>query len=213
MAAIEVPFGRRMRSLLRDAVTMLAVLVTFPAWGLACLARRCGMSDRFFLSCGQTLSLFPGMVGIFLRRGFYLMCVDKFGRDCCVEFGTYISHPEVSIGMGVYIGGRCTIGKCSIGDHALIGSNVDILSGRHQHRDDDPSVPRSAQGGSFTPIRIGANTWLGNSSVVMADVGDGSIIGAGSVVVKAIPSACVAAGNPAVVKRTRGELNVSLAAE
>lgn len=130
MAAVEaVPFGRRMRPLLRDTVTMLAVAVTLPAWGLAGLARRCGMSDRFFLSCGQTLSLFPGMAGIFLRRGFYLMCLDRFGRDCCVEFGTYFSHPEVSIGVGVYIGGRCTIGKCSIGDHALIGSNVDILSG------------------------------------------------------------------------------------
>ena len=28
--------------------------------------------------------------------------------------------------MGVYIDGHCMIGKCSIGDHALIGSNVDI---------------------------------------------------------------------------------------
>jgi len=60
-------------------------------------------------------------------------------------------------------------------------------------------VPLAQQGGSFSKVHIGRNCWIGNSTVIMADVGEGSVIGAGSVVVKAIPARCVAVGNPAVV--------------
>jgi acetyltransferase-like isoleucine patch superfamily enzyme len=58
------------------------------------------------------------------------------------------------------------------------------------------------QEGAFARVTVGANCWLGNSAVVMADVGDGSVVGAGSVVVKPVPPGCVAAGNPAAVKRS-----------
>ncbi|MHC4179855.1 MAG: acyltransferase [Planctomycetota bacterium] len=161
------------------------------------------MADDLFLSCSQLLSLFPGKIGVFLRRGFYWMSLDSFAPDCYVDFGTYLAHPQTVIGEGVYIGGRCTIGMCEIGDDALIGSNADILSGRHQHGFSDPNVPIQEQQGSYTRVRIGRNTWIGNSSVIMADVGDDSVIGAGSVVVKPIPPRSVAVGNPAVVKKQR----------
>ncbi len=90
---------------------------------------------------------------------------------------------------------------CDIGDDVLIGSNVDILSGRHQHHSDDPDRPRCEQGGTFTKVRIGRDAWIGNSAVIMADVGEHSVIGAGSVLVKPIPPQTVAVGNPAVVKK------------
>jgi acetyltransferase-like isoleucine patch superfamily enzyme len=56
---------------------------------------------------------------------------------------------------------------------------------------------------TFTRIRIGRNAWIGNSAVVMADVGDNGVIGAGSVVVKPIPADSVAVGNPAMVNKTQ----------
>jgi acetyltransferase-like isoleucine patch superfamily enzyme len=160
-----------------------------------------GARDDFFLTCSQILSMVPGVVGIFLRRGFYFMCLEAFGRDCSIGFGTWLAHPQVRIGTGVYIGGRCTLGMCEIGDYVLIGSNVDILSGRHQHYSNDPTRPRRDQSGSFRAVRIGTNAWIGNSSVIMADIGDDTIIGAGSVVVKPIPPRSVAVGNPAMVKK------------
>ena len=52
-------------------------------------------------------------------------------------------------------------------------------------------------------VRIHRGVWIGNSSVIMADVGAESVIGAGSVVVREIPERSVAAGNPAVVKKVR----------
>jgi acetyltransferase-like isoleucine patch superfamily enzyme len=52
-------------------------------------------------------------------------------------------------------------------------------------------------------VRIGAGTWIGSGSVILADVGRNSIIGAGSVVTRPIPDEVVAAGTPARVIRHR----------
>lgn len=177
-------------------------MLTAPLWGWARLALAIGLGDGPFASCSQLLGLFPGVGGVYLRRGFLLMTLDKFALNCSVGFGSWFSHPQVSLGRGVCIGANWTIGMCEIGKHTLVGSNVDILSGRHQHAFADANLPLEQQGGAFTKLRIGANVWIGNSAVVMADIGDGSVVGAGSVVVKAIPARCVAAGNPAVVKKT-----------
>ena len=90
-----------------------------------------------------------------------------------------------------------------IEDHVTIGSNVDILSGRRQHHCEDLDRPIQEQGGTFEPVRIGRNSWIGNSSVIMADIGPHSVIGAGAVVVGPIPGRSVAVGNPARVIRER----------
>jgi carbonic anhydrase/acetyltransferase-like protein (isoleucine patch superfamily) len=58
--------------------------------------------------------------------------------------------------------------------------------------------------GKTAPIHIEDNVWIGDSAIVCKGVtiGENSIIGAGAVVVDAIPPNCVAAGNPArVVKQ------------
>jgi acetyltransferase-like isoleucine patch superfamily enzyme len=181
-------------------LVFVAILLTSPLWLPARIAIALSENGRLFRTCSQIVSVFPGRLGIFLRRGFYHMTLEQSPTDVFIELATWFSHPRVKIGKQVYIGGRCTIGKCDIGDDVFIGSNVDILSGRYQHFSKDPSIPWN-QGGSRTKIHIGNRIWIGNSSVVMADVGDNSIIGAGSVVVKPIPPNSVAVGNPAVVKK------------
>ena len=53
-------------------------------------------------------------------------------------------------------------------------------------------------------ITIGKYSWIGERTVICPGVkiGDWSIIGAGSVVTKSIPSYCIAIGNPArVIKK------------
>jgi len=55
--------------------------------------------------------------------------------------------------------------------------------------------------GASSPVTIGNNVWLGDSSIVCkgVSIGDNSIIGAGSVVTRDIPENVIAAGNPAKV--------------
>jgi acetyltransferase-like isoleucine patch superfamily enzyme len=181
---------------------MVAVLLTAPLWIGARLEKWLSQRDGFFAGCSELLSLFPGKPGLFLRRGFYWMCLDALATDCHIGFGTTLAHPQVSIGSGVYIGNRCTLGQVTIGPDVTIGSNVDILSGRHQHGFSRPGVPIQAQVRTFQPVTIGRNCWIGNSSVIAADIDMESVIAAGSVVIHTIPARSVAAGNPAVVKKT-----------
>jgi virginiamycin A acetyltransferase len=189
------------RKFFRDTIVLLAVIITLPLWIPARLSKLRKRNGSFFVTCSQLLSFIPGTLGIFLRRGFYSMTLDYFSTDCSIGFATWFSHSQMRISRCVYIGARCTLGMCEIGEDTLIGSNVDILSGRHQHQVADISKPRWSHDGVFTPVSLGRNVWIGNSAVILADVGEGSIIGAGSVVVKPIPAKVMAAGNPAVVKK------------
>jgi virginiamycin A acetyltransferase len=190
------------KTILRNLLVFAAVVLTSPLWSCALFERFRGKSDGLFLSCGQFLSQLPGMPGDFLRRGFYWITLDSFSLDCQVGFGTWFSHPQCSVAARVYLGARCIIGLCEIAEDVLIGSNVDVISGRRQHRFECETLPVNEQGGTFTKVAIGKNTWIGNSSVVMADVGERCVVGAGSVVVKPIPPYSVAAGNPAEIKRS-----------
>jgi len=57
--------------------------------------------------------------------------------------------------------------------------------------------------GLYLHTRIGRNCFIGGQSLILpgVEIGDGCVIGAGSVVTKSVPAGCVAAGNPAVVLR------------
>lgn len=57
--------------------------------------------------------------------------------------------------------------------------------------------------GLYLHTRIGRNCFIGGRSLILpgVEIGDGSVIGAGSVVTKSVPAGCVAAGNPAQILR------------
>ena len=193
-----------LRDAVRNGLVGVAVILTAPLWLPARLEALFARGDSLFKSCSELLSLFPGKLGIFLRRGFYRMTLDACAPDCHIGFGTILAHRQVRIGRRVYIGHRCSLGQVTIADDVAVGSNVDVLSGRRQHYFDRLGVPLQEQGGVFTCVSIGANTWVGNGAVVMADVAEDCVIGAGSVVVRPIPARSVAVGNPAAVKKQRG---------
>jgi len=50
-------------------------------------------------------------------------------------------------------------------------------------------------------IEIGEYAWLGEGSIVMADIGPSAMVGAGSVVSSRVPAHVVVAGNPARIAR------------
>jgi virginiamycin A acetyltransferase len=192
-----------LRTLARGALVSFFSLLTAPLWFTSRLQAAITGGESIFSTCAEFLSLFPGRLGIYLRRGFYRRTLDDYAVDASIGFGTILAHPQVRIARGVSIGPRCTLGRVVLDEYVTIGSNVDLLSGRRQHNFDDLDTPIQNQGGSFQPVHIGRNGWIGNSAVIMADVGADCVIGAGSVVVKPIPAQSVAAGNPATVKKRR----------
>ena len=55
------------------------------------------------------------------------------------------------------------------------------------------------------PLRIGSDVWIGSNACILRGlaVGDGAVIGAGSVVTKDVPPYAVVVGNPARVLKYR----------
>ncbi len=174
------------RGQIRDALLMIVVAATFPLWG-AVYGRICR-----FQTVAAALSLLPGAVGFWMRRAFYWMMLEKAPTDLSIGFGSQFLSRNVRVGTETSIGGWSTVNECNIGNGTLIGTHVDIFSGRHQHGggEENEVVKRT---------EIGENAWIGNGATVFADVGDNTTIGAGAVVVKPIPANCIAAGNPAKV--------------
>ena len=67
-------------------------------------------------------------------------------------------------------------------------------------------VPMREQGYSEEkPIVVGDDVWLGYGAIILPGVtiGDGAIIGAGTVVTKDVPPYAIVGGNPAKVIRFR----------
>lgn len=110
-------------------------------------------------------------------------------------------------------------GRIDIGDYCLlcpgarldsacrieVGSNSMIAAGAYlTDADWHDLYDRTRIVGSNAPIVLEDNVWIGDGSIVCKGVtiGANSVIGAGSVVTRDIPSNVVAAGNPATVVRT-----------
>ena len=109
---------------------------------------------------------------------------------------------SITIGEHVFINYNCTMldqGFIKIGNHVLIGPNCSLYTPEHPK----DYIARRREEETGHPITIGDDTWLCGNVTVCPGVTIGSrcIIAAGSVVTKDIPDDCMAAGNPAVIKK------------
>ena len=109
---------------------------------------------------------------------------------------------NIRLGRNVFINYHCIFLDCApidIGNDVQLGPAVQLYTAQHPLEAD---VRRSGLE-SAQPIRIGNDVWIGGGAVVLPGVtiGDRSVVGAGSVVVRSVPADCVAVGNPARVVR------------
>lgn len=96
----------------------------------------------------------------------------------------------------------------TIGDNVLIGPNVTLATPMHPLLPEERNVRRREDGSVYNleyarPIVIEKDCWLASNVIVCGGVtiGEGSVIGAGSVVTRDIPPHSLAAGNPCRVIR------------
>ena len=160
--------------------------------------------DRALAGSTQLLALAPGIVGQYLRRAFLCRVLARCARSATIEFGTVFSQAGARIDEDAYVGPRCHLGLVHLERDVLIAAGVHIPSGPDTHGIDDLSTPIRLQQGQPRIVRIGAGAWIGSGAVIMADVGQGTVVGAGSIVTRALPDRVIAAGAPARVLRHRG---------
>src|SRR5712692_1261370 len=160
-----------MKSLLKSVAKAVALLLVLPCY-LAFRATSLLLGAlKAFPGWSQAFSLLPGLLGVYLRRAFYQLVLPRCDADVCLSFGTIFSHPTAEVGQRVYVGAYCCLGDVTLEDDVLLGSHVSIINGGAQHGIDRLDIPIREQPGEWRRITIGRDTWIGDRSVVLADVG------------------------------------------
>ena len=160
---------------------------------------------------------------VFARHGILLPSGSDITQFDAIEIGAgfslgkqcklYCHDPEngsrltigdrVALNDNVMINADCG-GKITIGNDVLIAPNVVLRASNHQYERRD--MPINTQGHAAGFITVGADVWIGANAVILPNVsiGQGAIIGAGSVVTNDVPAYAIAAGVPAKVISSRG---------
>jgi len=138
-----------------------------------------------------------------LRQALFAELLGEIGA------GTVIRPPfHCDYGYQTFIGARTfanfgliclDVATITIGDDVQIGPNVQLLTPTHPV---EPG-PRRDKWEAAKPISIGDNVWLGGGVIVLpgVSIGANTVVGAGAVVAKDLPTNVVAVGNPARIVR------------
>lgn len=122
----------------------------------------------------------------------------EIGENCYIEPPFHANWGcNMHVGNNFYANFNLTVvddADIYIGDSVMIAPNVTIATGTH------PICPelREQVYQYNLPVHIGNRVWIGAGSILLpgVSIGDDSVIGAGSVVTKDIPSGVVAVGAP-----------------
>lgn len=123
---------------------------------------------------------------------FHYGCHTRIGKGCFMNFSFTVQDDA----------------RVTIGDHCSFGPNATIVTPVHPMLPDERRGVVCADGVErplcyARPVTIGSDCWFGANVVVCPGVtiGDGCVVGAGSVVTRDIPANTFAAGVPARVVR------------
>ncbi|GAA0592618.1 sugar O-acetyltransferase [Caenispirillum bisanense] len=135
------------------------------------------------------------------RRAILADLLGACGDEVAIRAPFYCDYgAHIRIGSGVFLNFGCVlldVCPITIGDGTQIGPQVQIYAADHPR---DPDQRR--QGLELgQPVTIGRNVWIGGLAILLpgVTVGDGAIVGAGSVVTRDVPAGTTVAGNPARV--------------
>ena len=184
----RVKFFAQMLGLLRVGPVMVEYKLTQLVVG----------KTRAFSLCAEKVASIPGMIGVYARYAFYKQTLRHVGKDVCFGYMCMVTKPGARIGQSVYVGRFCSVGLADIGEKVMLSDGVQVLSGRHQHGDGaegDRAMQDQAQ--HYQRVRIGKGSWIGTNAVVMNDVGNDAVVGAGAVVVHEVAHGLKVVGVPA----------------
>lgn len=132
----------------------------------------------------------------------------KINDDCELSKGVIFKTygGKIDIKKNVFFGEYVVLyghGNITIGSNTLIAMHTCIVSSNHTIPPKGELIRNNPD--ILLPVIIGEDVWIGANCSILGGVkiGNGAVIGAGSVVTKDIPDYAIALGNPAKIIRYR----------
>lgn len=150
-------------------------------------------------------SLWTRILNVFQRkmaRNLLRKC-KSHGHNTMLHNGITVHNPEnLEIGDDVALGDRVTIlafGGVKIGSRVMLAHDTSIITATHNHTN-KVMVNEIL----YSSVDIGDDVWIGAKTIIMPGVtiGNGAVVGAGSIVTRSVPSNSIAFGAPAKVVAT-----------
>jgi acetyltransferase-like isoleucine patch superfamily enzyme len=178
--------------------------------GMTFIGRRVRIRAPGSLSVGRSVTLHDDvLIDARSRQGVVLGNNVTLREGCIIECTGVLQFPGegLIIGNDTGISQYCFIGArgfIRIGNNVQFGPRVTVYAENHNF--DEVSRPIREQGVRREGITIEDDCWLGTGCIILDGVivGRGSVIAAGCVVTKSVPSYSVVAGVPGRVLRKRG---------
>jgi maltose O-acetyltransferase len=138
------------------------------------------------------------------RRDVLKELLGGIGKSSVIEPPFFCDYgTQITLGAEVFVNFNCVFLDCNtidIGAQTQLGPAVQLYTATHPL----DAAARTAGPELAYPIRIGSRVWIGGGAILLpgVEIGDDTVVGAGSVVTKSLPSGVLAAGNPCRVIRT-----------
>lgn len=159
----------------------------------------------------ETLQLvfayFPGTIGVYIRKFFYKLYLNKCGKNLSTGIGIRIQCPNyVSFGNNCGLNDYCWIaansnqgGKIKFGNNVLIGPKCVFHSGNHVFKNKTKLIIE--QGFIFNEIIVEDDVWIAANCTILSGVkiGKGAVVAAGSLVNRNVEPYSIVAGIPAKI--------------
>lgn len=121
--------------------------------------------------------------------------IKSYGGKVAIDYNTFLGEYVCIYGHG----------GVEIGKNTLIAMHTCIVSSNHTIQNKDTLI--RSQGDILLPVRIGDDVWIGAGCRILGGVtiGDGCVVGAGTVVTKDLPPYSISVGVPSKVIKYRND--------
>lgn len=152
----------------------------------------------------------------FIRRPIYIRGKRSLSGCKNLTTGRFCRFDLLGEKQTLHIGKNCEMGDMThivayenveIGDNVLIASKCfisDTNHGRYKGESQDCPYTEPNKRQLYTkPVKIGNNVWIGENTVILAgaEIGDGCIVGANTVISKKIIDNSIVVGNGKIIKQ------------
>ncbi len=153
--------------------------------------------NKIYLTIGEN-SLISGSFIFEIKTG-----KITIGSRTFIGGGTFICIDEIQIGDDVMFSWGCTVADNNSHSHIWTERKNDVLEWKKGIDENKLGFYKDWQNVKYSKITIKNKAWIGFNSIILKGItiGEGAIIGAGSVVTRDVPDWTIVAGNPAKIIR------------